>query len=93
MQIFDLLDSVLPVHAISTAHPVKPINSKPGLPRNTSAFGLSGAYGSTMSLAAMANGGGGVLTRRVLTLKNDPEGNGKYVAGLNEIRVRTREVR
>ena len=41
----------------------------------------------------MANGGGGVLKRRALALKNDPEGNGKYVAGLNEMRVRSREVR
>jgi kinesin family protein 20 len=45
-----------------------------------------------MSLAAMANGGGGVLTRKALALKNDPEGNGKYIAGLNEVRVRTRQV-
>ena len=40
----------------------------------------------------MANGGGGVLTRKALVLKNDTEGNGKYIAGLNEIRVRTRQV-
>lgn len=45
-----------------------------------------------MSLAALANGGAGVLRRKALVLKNDPEGNGKYIAGLNEIRVRTREV-
>jgi kinesin family protein 20 len=45
-----------------------------------------------MSLAAMANGGGGILRRKALILKNDPEGNGKYIAGLKEIRVRTREV-
>lgn len=40
----------------------------------------------------MANGGAGVLRRQALALKNDPEGNGKYVSGLQEIRVRTREV-
>jgi kinesin family protein 20 len=50
------------------------------------------AFGSSMSLAAMANGGGGVLKRRVLQLKPDPEGNGKYISGVNEVRVRTREV-
>lgn len=54
-------------------------------------YGLSGAIGSSMSLAAMANGGGGVLKRRALVLKNDPEGSGKYIAGLHEIRVRTRD--
>jgi kinesin family protein 20 len=46
-----------------------------------------------MHLAALANGGGGVIRRQALALKNDPEGNGKYIAGLKEIRVRTREVR
>lgn len=51
----------------------------------------SAALGSSMSLAAMANGGGGVLKRRALVLKNDPEGTGKYMSGLHEIRVRTRE--
>lgn len=45
-----------------------------------------------MNLAAMVNGGGGVLKRRALALKNDPDGNGKYIAGLNEIRVKTRQV-
>ena len=53
---------------------------------------LTGSMHSSMSLAAMANGGAGVLRRRALALKNDPDGSGKYVAGLNEIRVRTREV-
>lgn len=33
-----------------------------------------------------------MIKRRALALKNDPEGSGKYVAGLNEIRVRTRDV-
>lgn len=45
-----------------------------------------------MNLAAIANGGGGILKRRVLQLKPDPEGNGKCISGLNEIRVRTRGV-
>lgn len=45
-----------------------------------------------MNLAAMVNGGGGVLKRRALALKNDPDGNGKYISGLSEIRVKTRQV-
>jgi kinesin family protein 20 len=45
-----------------------------------------------MSIAAIANGGGGILKRQALTLKNDPDGNGKYIAGLKEVRVRSREV-
>jgi len=45
-----------------------------------------------MNLAAMANGGGGVLKRKPLVLKNDPEGNGKYIAGLSDVRVKTRQV-
>lgn len=53
---------------------------------------MSGAFNSTMNLAALANGGGGVIRRQALALKNDPEGSGKYIAGLKEIRVRTREV-
>jgi kinesin family protein 20 len=53
---------------------------------------MPGGFVSSMSLAAIANGGGGVIKRKALSLKNDPEGNGKYIAGLNEIRVRTRQV-
>lgn len=50
------------------------------------------AFGNTMSLAAMANGGAGVLKRQALVLKNDTDGSsGKYIAGLKEVRVRTRE--
>lgn len=54
-------------------------------------MGLSSAFGSNMTLATMANGGGGILKRQALALKNDPDGNGKFIAGLNEIRVRSRE--
>lgn len=61
------------------------------MPRTMSTVGLSGHINSSMSLAALANGGGGVLRRRALVLKNDPEGNGKYISGAHEIRVRTRE--
>ncbi len=61
------------------------------MPRTMSTVGLSGHINSSMSLAALANGGGGVLKRRALVLKNDPEGNGKYICGAHEIRVRTRE--
>ena len=63
-----------------------------GRHQGTPAFAMSSAFGSTMSLAAISNGGGGILTRRALVLKNDPDGNGKYIAGLKEIRVRTRQV-
>lgn len=49
-----------------------------------------GAFGSRMSLAAVANGGNGVVKRQGLALKLDSD-NQKYVAGLRWIRVRTRE--
>ncbi|KAL1408789.1 hypothetical protein Q8F55_005602 [Vanrija albida] len=81
-KIFDLLDSVLPSS--------RPTVSRAAGSMRFSNYGLSGV-GSSMSLAAMANGGGGVLKRRALVLKNDPEGSGKYIAGLHEIRVRTRD--
>ena len=55
-------------------------------------FSGFGHFSSSLNLAATANGGAGVLRRQALALKNDPEGNGKYVSGLQEIRVRTREV-
>jgi len=95
-QIFDLLDSVLP---ISPTVPPTPSGRKAStvmprgsaLPRGSSAW--SSGLNSSMHLAALANGGGGVIRRQALALKNDPEGNGKYIAGLKEIRVRTREVR
>lgn len=61
------------------------------MPRTMSTIGLSSHVGSTMSLAALANGGGGILKRRALVLKNDPEGNGKYICGAHDIRVRNRE--
>ena len=60
--------------------------------RGSSAWAMPGAFNTSMNLAALANGGGGVIRRRALALKNDPEGSGKYISGLNEIRVRTREV-
>ena len=82
-KIFDLLDAVLP----STSTPLPAPKSNGNLARPSSGWPLS----SSLSLAALANGGGGVLKRRALALKNDPEGNGKYVAGLNEVRVRTRD--
>lgn len=91
LQVFDLLDTVLPGSSFSHVPQNKNRQTPAGLPRNTSAYGLPGSFGSTMSLAAMANGGGGVYTRKALTLKNDPEGNGKYIAGLNEVRVTTRQ--
>ena len=89
-KIFDLLESVLPLPSTGGAPP-RPAGT---MKRSASNMGLHGgaAYGSSLALAAMANGGAGVIKRHALSLKNDPEGNGKYIAGLNEIRVRTREV-
>ncbi|RXK38129.1 hypothetical protein M231_04590 [Tremella mesenterica] len=86
-KIFDLLESVLPSPSSPTSSTFQPA----GMKRTTSTVGLSNHVASSMALAAMANGGAGVLKRHALSLKNDPEGNGKYIAGLNEIRVRTRE--
>lgn len=83
-QIFDLLDNVLPITPAG--------KSGNGLQRSSSQHGFPGAFASSMNLAAMANGGGGVLKRKALVLKNDPEGNGKYIAGLNDVRVKTRQV-
>lgn len=54
--------------------------------------GVPSVLNSSFNMAAMANGGGGVLKRQALSLKNDPDGNGKYIAGLKDVRVRTREV-
>ncbi|WVF72614.1 hypothetical protein IAT40_007432 [Kwoniella sp. CBS 6097] len=89
-KIFDLLDAVLP-SAPSTPGVGRGRVTNNGLPRASNTFGLSGALNSSFNLAAMANGGGGILKRHALSLKNDPEGNGKYIAGLKDVRVRTRE--
>ncbi|KAK4685060.1 kinesin family member 20, partial [Tremellales sp. Uapishka_1] len=92
-KIFDLLDSLVPLPAASSSRPKAKNSLAPSRPSAlpSHSFALSGAFGSSMSLAALANGGGGVLRRKPLALKNDPEGCGKYIAGLNEIRVKTRE--
>ncbi|WRT68205.1 uncharacterized protein IL334_005180 [Kwoniella shivajii] len=89
-KIFDLLDSVLP-STPSTPGLTRARATNTGLPRASNTFGFSGALNSSFNLAAMANGGGGILRRHALSLKNDPEGNGKYIAGLKDVRVRTRE--
>ncbi|WVQ99831.1 hypothetical protein IAU59_006974 [Kwoniella sp. CBS 9459] len=89
-KIFDLLDAVLP-STPSTPGTGRGRVTSNGLPRASNTFGFSGALNSSFNLAAMANGGGGVLKRHALALKNDPEGNGKYIAGLKDVRVRTRE--
>ncbi|BEJ03248.1 hypothetical protein CcaverHIS641_0104230 [Cutaneotrichosporon cavernicola] len=93
-KIFDLLDSVLPSTRPKVASATPRVSAMPrasAMPRTMSMVGLSGHINSSMSLAALANGGGGVLKRRALVLKNDPEGNGKYICGAHEIRVRTRD--
>ncbi|WWC63071.1 uncharacterized protein I303_105670 [Kwoniella dejecticola CBS 10117] len=89
-KIFDLLDAVLP-SSPSTPGLQRGRPTNTGLPRGSNAYGFSGALNSSFNLAALANGGGGILKRHALALKNDPEGNGKYIAGLKDVRVRTRE--
>jgi hypothetical protein len=56
-----------------------------GNARTSSAFAAS-------SLAALASSSNGRLTRRQLQLKKDPDGNGKYIGALNEVRVHTQSV-
>lgn len=68
------------------------LSSQPQPSRSSSMFSGFGHFSSSLNLAAMANGGAGVLRRQALALKNDPDGNGKYISGLQEVRVRTREV-
>ncbi|WVQ68264.1 uncharacterized protein L199_006471 [Kwoniella botswanensis] len=89
-KIFDLLDSALPTTP-STPGVARSRATNAGLPRASNTYGFPGALTSSFNLAAMANGGGGILKRHALSLKNDPEGNGKYIAGLKDVRVRTRE--
>ncbi|WVR07361.1 hypothetical protein IAU60_004402 [Kwoniella sp. DSM 27419] len=89
-KIFDLLDSVLP-SAPPTPGPGRNRLTNTALPRASHTFGLQSAVNSSFNLAALANGGAGVLKRHALSLKNDPEGNGKYIAGLKDVRVRSRE--
>ncbi|WVN85666.1 uncharacterized protein L203_100815 [Cryptococcus depauperatus CBS 7841] len=87
-KIFDLLDSALPAATPTRTRPRTTYNK---FPRTSSMQGTSLPFNASMNLAAMANGGGGVLRRQALSLKNNPEGSGKYVAGLRDVRVRTRE--
>ncbi|WVQ72954.1 hypothetical protein IAR50_002516 [Cryptococcus sp. DSM 104548] len=88
-KIFDLLDSVLPVAPHTPTQP-RPRATYDKAPRGSRMQSFS-AVNSSFHMAAMANGGGGVLKRQALGLKNDPEGSGKYIAGLKDVRVRTRE--
>lgn len=88
VQIFDLLDT-LPTTKTTTA----PTRDTPTIARSSAALARNYSFfGPRASLAnaAHANGGNGVLKRQALALKNDPDG-GKYVAGLRDIRVRTRQ--
>jgi kinesin family protein 20 len=93
-QIFDLLESIPTTN--SKEQPKKP-TTRPSSSavRTSSAMQRSfsqafGSFGNRMSMAAAANGGNGIIKRQALALKNDLDG-GKYVAGLKEIRVKTRE--
>ncbi|KJE00683.1 kinesin family member 20/23 [Cryptococcus gattii NT-10] len=90
-KIFDLLEAVLPASS-SSASPLPPTKATyDRLPRASHMQGIPSVLNSSFNMAAMANGGGGVLKRQALSLKNDPDGNGKYIAGLKDVRVRTRE--
>ncbi|KAJ9103257.1 hypothetical protein QFC21_002680 [Naganishia friedmannii] len=93
-KIFDLLESIPTTN--SKEQPKKP-TTRPSSSavRTSSAMQRSfsqafGSFGNRMSMAAAANGGNGIIKRQALALKNDLDG-GKYVAGLKEIRVKTRE--
>ena len=48
----------------------------------------SSGFGSSHTLSGLGQGG---VKRKALTLKNDSDASGKYVAGLKEIRVWSRE--
>ncbi|KAJ9105977.1 hypothetical protein QFC19_003312 [Naganishia cerealis] len=77
----------------SKEHAHKPTTRPSAVTNRTSTVmqrSFSQAFGTRMSLAAAANGGNGVIKRQALALKNDMDG-GKYVAGLKEIRVKTRD--
>jgi kinesin family protein 20 len=92
-QIFDLLEGIPSANFKGPAKPA--VRASSNATRTSSAIQRSfsqafGSFGTRMSLAAMANGGNGVIKRQALALKNDLDG-GKYVAGMKEIRVRTRE--
>nr|KIR46176.1 kinesin family member 20/23 [Cryptococcus bacillisporus CA1280] len=90
-KIFDLLEAVLPASS-SSASPLPHIKATyDRFPRASHMQGIPFVLNSSFNMAAMANGGGGVLKRQALSLKNDPDGNGKYIAGLKDVRVRTRE--
>ncbi|KZW02618.1 kinesin-domain-containing protein [Exidia glandulosa HHB12029] len=62
-------------------------------PSNSNIFSV-GSFTSSSALSSLASttdlSNPVLLKRRALTLKNDPDG-GKFVAGLREVRVRTRE--
>lgn len=76
-KIFDLLDAAPPASTTS-----RPSTFGGGFSRSES------FRGSNWALASLTNDTGPIyLQRKPLTLKNDAESGGKYVAGLQEIRV------
>ena len=83
-KIFDLLT----VSDSTTANP------NPDIPKSQS---ISGAISSYMNLAALAASSSGsnsvpvTLHRRALSLKSSPDGLGKYIQGLREVKVRNAE--
>jgi hypothetical protein len=104
-QIYDLLDNSSTGPASSSTHThssnhhasssqisgsISQLHRSSSLyPDHLSSNSMGGGFGSSGSLVGMGAGG---VKRKALTLKNDIDASGKYVAGLREIRVRTREV-
>ena len=84
MQIYDLSETIVNTGPPTSASAKRQQSLLAG--RSSSAFAVS-------SLAALASSGNGKITRRPMQLKKDPDGNGKYISGLNEIRVQSHSVR
>lgn len=75
-KIYDLLGDSSPARATTSA--------------SSSVF----SFATTSNLTALASTDANhpmLLKRRALALKNDPDSQGKYISGLREVRVRTRE--
>lgn len=93
-QIFDLLDNSTTGPASSSTYTSSQPSS--GIPRAISQLPRaslhpdhsSSGFGSSHTLSGLGQGG---VKRKALTLKNDADAGGKYVAGLKEIRVWSRE--
>ncbi|CAO1636400.1 unnamed protein product [Parajaminaea phylloscopi] len=82
-KLFDLLDANAPVGGGSSPGPMG------GMTRSDSIRGSNWSIAGLASSANLADLANGPITlaRKPLSLKTDPEGGGKYVSGLREIRV------